>query len=501
MLKTKSYKTYIHRILKQQQPETNISKSAIECVDSVLRTIASRISSDAHLFTQGTNKKTLSSREVQTAVKSVFTGKMTTFAVKAGFNSVQKYSESVAAQPTPVANVAVKPVMREARAGLVMSVSLAEKYLRGFGQIKYNISAGASVYLAAVLDYLTCEIAELAGKVCKDMKRTTINVRHLYLGITNDAELNELIKSSNIVILGGGIQPGVNESLLVKKTTKRKKGPKNPNDGVKKHRWRPGTVALREIHSYQKTFNLLIQRTPFERLVRTICKPLQVKTRFTKPFMEAFQYLIENDVIEMLKTANELCLHAGRETVSVEDINLTVKIRQLPCDVVETTELPTAAVSKLAYRSGIKRMGGDAKTRVKLFITNIVTQYMKRILLCADHNRRQTINTKFLLEGLATLGIHVATIPQKRKVGGKKVKGDVSETGSVYSAKNEEDEEDEEDEEKEEEEEADEVEKNVAVNKATIKDVTHLGSDEDSEEEENILDDINEDNSDSLTDE
>ena len=53
----------------------------------------------------------------------------------------------------------------------------------------------------------------------------------------------------------------------------RKANPNNPPAGIKKpHRYRPGTVALREIHHYQKSTELLIRRLPFQRLVREIAQ-------------------------------------------------------------------------------------------------------------------------------------------------------------------------------------------------------------------------------------
>lgn len=52
--------------------------------------------------------------------------------------------------------------------------------------------------------------------------------------------------------------------------------------GVKKpHRFRPGTVALREIRRYQKSTELLIRKLPFQRLVREIAQDFKVNKGFT----------------------------------------------------------------------------------------------------------------------------------------------------------------------------------------------------------------------------
>ncbi|KAL7384638.1 hypothetical protein ABVT39_006115 [Epinephelus coioides] len=72
------------------------------------------------------------------------------------------------------------------------------------GNYAERVSAGAPVYLAALLAYLTSEILELAGNAARDNKKTRIIPRHRQLAVRNDKELNKLLGGVTIVKLRNG---------------------------------------------------------------------------------------------------------------------------------------------------------------------------------------------------------------------------------------------------------------------------------------------------------
>ncbi|KAF3859727.1 hypothetical protein F7725_022126 [Dissostichus mawsoni] len=86
-----------------------------------------------------------------------------------------------------------KAKTRSSRAGLQFPVGRVHRHLRK-GNYAQRVGAGAPVYLAAVLEYLTAEILELAGNAARDNKKTRIIPRHLQLAVRNDEELNKLLE-------------------------------------------------------------------------------------------------------------------------------------------------------------------------------------------------------------------------------------------------------------------------------------------------------------------
>ncbi|XP_040908359.1 core histone macro-H2A.1 isoform X4 [Toxotes jaculatrix] len=103
---------------------------------------------------------------------------------------------------------------RSTKAGVIFPVGRMLRYIKR-GLPKYRIGVGAPVYLAAVLEYLTAEILELAGNAARDNKKGRVTPRHILLAIANDEELNQLLKG--VTIAAGGVLPNIHPELLAKK--------------------------------------------------------------------------------------------------------------------------------------------------------------------------------------------------------------------------------------------------------------------------------------------
>jgi histone H3 len=93
------------------------------------------------------------------------------------------------------------------------------------------------------------------------------------------------------------------------------------------HRYRPGTVAHREIRRYQKSTELLIRKLPFQRLVREIAQNFRTDLRFQGSAVVALQEAAEAFLVGLFEDTNLCAIHAKRVTIMPKDIELARRIR------------------------------------------------------------------------------------------------------------------------------------------------------------------------------
>lgn len=97
----------------------------------------------------------------------------------------------------------------------------------------------------------------------------------------------------------------------------------------KPHRYRPGTVALREIRRYQKSTDLLIRKLPFQRLVRDIAQSFKIRgevPRFQSTAVLALQEASEAFLVGVFEDTNLCAIHAKRVTIMNRDMQLALRI-------------------------------------------------------------------------------------------------------------------------------------------------------------------------------
>ena len=95
----------------------------------------------------------------------------------------------------------------------------------------------------------------------------------------------------------------------------------------KPHRYRPGTVALREIRRYQKSTELLIRKLPFQRLIREIAQEFKTDLRFQSSAVAALQEASEAYLVGLFEDTNLCAIHDKRVTIMPRDVQLTRRIK------------------------------------------------------------------------------------------------------------------------------------------------------------------------------
>ncbi len=336
------YGTYIHKVLKQVHPDMRIQGISMNVLNDMVNMVGMRLAKLAVMSTTkelGHEKSTIGSREVLAAVGLTFKGELAKHAVSEGTKAMTRFKAN--------SGKMAKPTTKEARAGLQFSVSRTERF---FNIYRRKVQLNAKVFMAAALEYIIAEVLEVAGNITNDNKKKQITPRHINLAIRKDTELNRLF---NGVVYDGGVMPHIhtfikknddtegkesalgehetklsNVSSKVKKTSKKKKGVVTV-PGKKPHRFRPGTVAIREIKRFQRGAGLLIRKQPFFRLAREIAQDLtdsDVNVRFQMAALDILQHWLESRVISLCEKSNLAAIHSKRVTVMPKDIQLARRI-------------------------------------------------------------------------------------------------------------------------------------------------------------------------------
>lgn len=415
---SRSFATYVQKVLKQVHPDGGMTQQAMDAIDSVLRYFARRFAEDARRLALDNDTKTISSREIETAVNMMFTPVLAKNAMSEGNRAVSKYSEFESSRNSDKTSDSpefkVPKTMKQVKAGLVFSVSLVDNdYLRNQG---VNVGQGAPVYLSAVLEYLACELLEISGNVSRNDNRARIKVRDVFLAVQNDKEFSMLFREHNLVLIGTGVVANIDQRIIDSYETKSAKKPKRTNGAKTTHRYRPGTVALREIRQQQKSTRLLLCKVHIQKACKEIMATMtdDSKVMMSQEARNTLHYIVEQNIVNMFQEANKWCLHAGRNTVYVEDIQMAFSndnVVEGSGDAFLFTQPPITA---LARRAGVYRMGGDVWKEMKDYVHTLLHRYLHSAVLVLRHQNRQSINLKVLSEALSTRhNLNLCIIPRK----------------------------------------------------------------------------------------
>ncbi|XP_028021471.2 uncharacterized protein LOC103009128 [Balaenoptera acutorostrata] len=176
--------------------------------------------------------------------------------------------------------------------------------------------------------------------------------------------------------------------------------------GVKKpHRYRPGTVALREIRRYQKSTELLIRKLPFQRLVREIAQDFKTDLRFQSSAVMALQEACEAYLVGLFEDTNllEVFGMSGRGKGGKGlGKGGAKRHRKVLRDNIQGITKP--AIRRLARRGGVKRISGliyeETRGVLKVFLENVI----RDAVTYTEHAKRKTVTAMDVVYALKRQG-------------------------------------------------------------------------------------------------
>ncbi|XP_004694927.2 PREDICTED: uncharacterized protein LOC101622704 [Condylura cristata] len=184
--------------------------------------------------------------------------------------------------------------------------------------------------------------------------------------------------------------------------------------GVKKpHRYRPGTVALREIRRYQKSTELLIRKLPFQRLVREIAQDFKTDLRFQSSAVMALQEACEAYLVGLFEDTN-----LSHHLLCFGDVVVVMsgrgkggkglgkggakRHRKVLRDNIQGITKP--AIRRLARRGGVKRISGliyeETRGVLKVFLENVI----RDAVTYTEHAKRKTVTAMDVVYALKRQG-------------------------------------------------------------------------------------------------
>lgn len=314
--KSHMFEIYISKVLKQISTVNGITTNAKQQLNSAICHILKYICSLTFKLVASSKKKTITLKEIENSLKIVLQGELLLCALKEGNKSCENISSS------KIENINSS---RQNKACIIFPPSIVEKYLRNFGSSTIMVSSLAPVFLASVIEFISFEILDLSINFCKENKHNRITIRDLELSVRSDLELNNLFNKLNLSFLGGGVVPYIHPSLFNKIIKKKKNA---TTTAATQHRFRYGTMAIKNIRKNQKISNtLILAKTTFEKIIRNSFKKQQIgdsssNVKISKEVFVVIQYFIEQYIVKILNHSNYLSIHSGRVKVIPNDILL-----------------------------------------------------------------------------------------------------------------------------------------------------------------------------------
>lgn len=402
--RTYSFAPSSKKILRRMYADMFLHKDAAAVIHSLAAALTMRLCRETAALTV---KKTLTSADLQRVTNMLLPADLAKHATSCATKANTQYLVS---KSTPIApDESNKPVSKAKRANLDLSPALALHYMKEVTTSRLGETAG--VYLAAVVEYIIAEVLEAAAKEASAAKFKGIFTRHIYLSIANDGDMSTLFfHTLKVVIPNGGVVPQVHQALLEK--TRRTTTNRKPKEGETKlkHRFRPGTVALRNITKMQRSTDLELRCAPFVRVLRKLCAAYS-EVRFSQSSTRVLQSLAESMIVKWLQGANLMALHAKRKKVITDDVRAYLAVMNegiIATPASEPLPIGIAGLRRLSYRAGVKSISDTTLVELTKYLHQAMSNNMKAIVQLLSRDKKRTVTVEHVKQALGVVGVQIA---------------------------------------------------------------------------------------------
>jgi histone H3/H4 len=387
-----NFNTAIKKICNQVHPDAQLAANTKSNLNNALIVVAKTIVTKAKNIVDAKDHQTITSRDIQAAVRFVFPGELANHAVVEATKAVTRYNSTDSGSKDSKVSAA-------SRAGLAIPPYATKEFFDG-----YRSNPTSKVYLAAVLEYLTAELLELAGNCATDDKKVKITPRHLLYAIDNDEECKLLFERINVDIIGGGVTEFLPSSFLPEKDEKKRRAVVN-DDGSRSYVSLPGTTSLNNIKEEQHDISLCIQRKPFNDMFRNILNDFD-SLRVSADSLTFLQWYVEHETIKILRKSIELVVFKGKETITGEDIKFICNILGVKL-LNSSNKLTKPGLKRLGYKAGAKIFAWDYYDVTRSLICTLVTNLARTCSIVITNLEVKTVTTKVLFTAFDMMGVNL----------------------------------------------------------------------------------------------
>ena len=412
------FSIYIRRLLNSLNESSQISEKVSKQMNKILIIIVNRVVEIARNECISKGKKTMSPSEIKVALRVIFPEDIYTEAINSAKEAMTRFFNAIVESTE-------KSTRREARAEIIFPVALVENFCRQNGSSKLALKEATPIFTAAALEYFASEILEAAIYQVSEDKKVILTPRHMYLAIQNDESLQYVFDQLQIRLMGSGTYPFIHPELIPSEEKKkanaarRRKARKDNNNNTKgtngTRRSRPGTKALSDIREQQKSVKILLQQQPFHRVIRNYAG--ERIPRFSDNGLTSLQTFVEQCLVNLFRDAQELALHANRETVFSSDLTLAWKMtygknfpRYNPTEEENFDKTTNNGIQRIAHRGGAKRVGKNVYDEARVLMFSMIKRIIDSSVVFLQERNVITLKNNYLETCLHHLGYNFVSV-------------------------------------------------------------------------------------------